>query len=299
MGEEKRFRSGFISIIGRPNVGKSTLLNALLGEKLSIVSPRPQTTRNVVRGIKTDRDYQIVFLDTPGMHRPKGMLNEFMVNEALNSIKDTDGILYMVEAHRPIMADDRFIIKHLEGIDCPVVLLINKIDLVRKHELLPLMEEYSRIFPFKEIVPLSALTGDGLEELLCVLKGMLPEGPMYFPEDLLTDQPERFIVSEMIREKVFLFTHQEIPYSVAVHVEGFKEDRERNLVVISAVISVERKSQKAIIIGRGGSMLKKIGTSAREDMERFLGCRVYLELFVRVEKDWTKNRRLLKEFGYR
>ncbi len=299
MDGEKGFRSGFISIVGRPNVGKSTLLNALLGEKLSIVSPRPQTTRNVVRGIKTGRDYQVIFLDTPGMHRPKGMLNEFMVNEALNSIKDTDGILYMVEAHRPIMADDRFIMRHLKVINCPVVLVMNKIDLVKKQELLPLMEDYSRMFPFKEIVPVSALTGDGLEELLCVLKGILPEGPMYFPEDLLTDQPERFIVSEIIREKVFLFTHQEIPYSVAVQVEGFKEDRERNLVVINAVISVERKSQKAIIIGRGGSMLKKIGTSAREDMERFLGCRVYLELFVRVEKDWTKNRRLLKEFGYR
>ncbi len=296
---EKKFRSGFISIIGRPNVGKSTLLNAFLGEKLSIVSPRPQTTRNVVRGIKTGEDYQIIFLDTPGMHRAKGMLNEFMVGEALNSIKDTDGVLYMVEAHRPVMPDDRFIMEHLKVVNCPVVLAINKIDLVKKHTLLPLIKEYSEIFPFREIVPVSALTADGLEELLEVLKGILPEGPMYFPEELLTDQPERFIVSEIIREKVFLFTRQEIPYSVAVQVEGFREEKEKNLVVINAVISVERDSQKAIVIGKGGSMLKKIGTSARQDIERFLGCRVYLELFVRVEKNWTKNRRLLKEFGYR
>ncbi|HHD11633.1 MAG TPA: GTPase Era [Deltaproteobacteria bacterium] len=299
MEKEKPFRSGFISIIGRPNVGKSTLLNAFLGEKLSIVSPKPQTTRNVVRGIKTGEDYQIIFLDTPGMHRAKGMLNEFMVSEALNAIKDTDGVLYMVEAGSPPVADDRFIMGHLKVVNCPVILAINKIDLVKKHELLPLIKEYSELFPFKEIVPVSALTGDGLDELLRVLKGILPEGPMYFPEDLLTDQPERFIVSEVIREKVFLFTREEIPYSVAVHVESFKEDKDRNLVVIGAVITVERPSQKAIIIGKGGSMLKKIGTAAREDIERFLGCRVYLELFVRVEKNWTKNRRLLKEFGYR
>ena len=296
---EKKFRSGFISIVGRPNVGKSTLLNAILGEKLSIVSPKPQTTRNVIRGIKTAPDYQIIFLDTPGMHRAKGMLNEFMVAEALGAIKDTDGVLYLVEANRDITEEDRFIIAQLKRVRCPVVLGINKIDLVKKHRLLPLMDEYSRLYHFSHIVPISAITGDGIDELVKLLVALLPEGPVYFPEDQLTDQPERFIVAEVIREKVFLFTREEIPYSVAVQVEGFNEDRDRGLVLINALISVERSSQKAIIIGRGGSMLKKIGTAAREDIERFLGCKVYLELFVRVEKNWTKNRRLLKEFGYR
>jgi len=290
------FRSGFITIIGRPNAGKSTLLNALLGEKISIVSAKPQTTRNVVRGVKNLADCQIVFVDTPGIHRGGGLLNEFMLREALSAFKNVDGIIYLVEAPRPLSADDRFIIEGLEKVKTPVVLAINKVDLVEKHSLLPLMKECSGLFPFKEIVPLSALKGEGVEVLLKIISGLLPEGPKYFPEDMVTDQPERFIAAEIVREKVFQFTHQEIPYSVAVVVESFKE--KKGLVSIRAVVNVEKDSQKGIVIGKGGGMLKKIGQAARVDMEDLLGAKVFLELFVRVQKDWTKKPSALKEFGY-
>ncbi len=292
------FKSGFIAIIGRPNVGKSTLLNALLGEKISIVSKKPQTTRNIVRGVKNLEGAQIVFVDTPGLHRPKGLLNEFMVKEALRALSDVDGVVYLVDATREMDEVESFVMEHLEGLRCPVVLVVNKVDLVEKGRILPLMERYSKAFPFREIVPISALTGDGLEDLVVVLVELLPEGPKYFPDDIITDQPERFIVSEIIREKVFMLTREEIPYSVAVVVEEFKERAERNLVSIKAAINVERDSQKGIIIGRKGEMLKRIGTSARRDIESLLGVRVYLELFVRVKKGWTKDKRALKDFGY-
>ena len=290
------FRSGFVAIIGRPNAGKSTILNAFLGEKISIVSEKPQTTRNIIRGVKNTSECQIVFVDTPGIHKGKGLLNEFMLKEALSSLRGVDAVLYLVEAQSPLTGDDQLIIEGLKHASSPVVLAVNKIDMVEKRRLLPLIKEYSALFPFSDIVPVSALKGDGVEELLKIIAKMLPEGPKYFPEDILTDQPVRFIAAEIIREKVFIFTRQEVPYSVAVVIEGFKETE--GLVSISAVINVEKDSQKGIIIGRGGQMLKKIGSAARVDIEDLLGTKVFLELFVRVSKDWTKKPSYLKEFGY-
>jgi len=300
------FKSGFVAIIGRPNVGKSTLLNAILGEKIAIVSEKPQTTRNRIRGIKNTKNCQIIFLDTPGIHEAKGYLNEFMVKEALSALEDVDVIIYLVEAIKKIK-DEEFIIQNLKKVKCPVILGINKVDIVRKDNILPLIDEYSKAFPFKEIIPLSAMKGVGIDELLKIVIELLPEGPKYFPEDILTDQAERFIVAEIIREKVFELTRQEIPYSTAVVVEKFKENPKKKpvpagikqgIVSISATINVERDSQKGIIIGKGGTMLKEIGTRARMDIERLLGTKVFLELFVRVQKDWTKDKRALKEFGY-
>lgn len=290
------FRSGFISIIGRPNSGKSTLLNAFLGEKISIVSDKPQTTRNIVRGVKNLKDSQIIFIDTPGIHRGKGLLNEFMVKEALASIRDVDGVVYLVEADKPVSEDDRYILEGLKRLKCPVVLGLNKVDRAEKQKILPLIDEFSKRYPFKEIVPLSALKGEGVELLLKIITELLPEGPRYFPEDSVTDLPERFIAAEMVREKVFIFTEKEVPYSVAVTVDRFEE--KKDIISISATINVERDSQKGIIIGKGGSMLKRIGSAARGDIERLLGSKVYLELFVRVQKEWTKKPGALKDFGY-
>ena len=290
------FRSGFISIIGRPNAGKSTLLNSILGEKISIVSPKPQTTRNVVRGVKNLAGCQMIFMDTPGIHRAKGLLNEFLVKAAVSSVRDVDAVVLLVEADRPVSDDDRFILQALKGLGCPVILGVNKVDKVDKRLLLPLIDEYTKMYEFKEVIPLSALKGEGVELLLTTLSGLLPEGPMYFPEDVLTDVPERFIVAEIVREKVFIFTKEEIPYSVAVVVDRFEE--KKKIISITATINVERDSQKGIVIGKGGAMLKRIGTAAREDIERLLGSKVFLELFVRVQKEWTKKPGALKEFGY-
>lgn len=290
------FKSGFITIIGRPNSGKSTLLNAILGEKISIVSEKAQTTRNTVRGVKNLKDCQIIFIDTPGIHKGGGLLNKFMQKEVAASIRDVDCVLYMAEADKPLAADSGHIRGLLTGLSSPVVLAINKVDKVNKLTLLPLIKGYSELYPFKEIVPICALTGDGVGELVGVLAGLLPEGPKYFPDDTITDAPERLIAAEMIREKVFQMTRDEVPYSTAVVVESFKENKK--LVSISASIVVERDSQKGIIIGKGGGMLKNIGMAARLDIERLLGVKVFLELFVRVDKDWTKSPGALKEFGY-
>ncbi|MBI5643050.1 MAG: GTPase Era [Deltaproteobacteria bacterium] len=292
------FRSGFISIIGRPNAGKSTLLNAILGEKISIVSDKPQTTRNIIRGVKNLPECQIVFIDTPGIHKGRGLLNEYMVREALSALHDVDGILYLVEADKPVTRDDHFIMEGLKGLECPVILGVNKVDKVDKRQLLPLIQEFSKVFPFKEIVPVSALKADGVDTLIRLFSEILPEGPKYFPEDILTDQPERFVVAELIREKVFHLTKEEVPYSVAVVIERFEEKKGGKLISISAAINVERDSQKGIIIGKGASMLKRIGKYARLDIEKLLGADVYLELFVRVQKEWTKSPGDLKEFGY-
>ncbi|MFQ5479669.1 MAG: GTPase Era [Thermodesulfobacteriota bacterium] len=289
------FTSGFVSIIGRPNTGKSTLLNALLGEKISIVSKRAQTTRNVIKGVKNITEGQIVFLDTPGIHKGRGALSSFMLREAMNSIKDVDALVLLVEAVPPARGDIS-IIKALKSTRAPVILCPNKVDTIRRDDILPVIEGYKSLYPFHEILPISALKGQGLEMLLSLLKAVLPEGPPFFPADMVTDQPERFVVSEMVREKVFRLTRQEIPYSTAVMVEEFKEGRK--VISIRAVINVERDSQKGIIIGKQGAMLKKIGTQARGEIERFLGAKVYLELFVRVKKDWTGNERSLREFGY-
>ncbi len=289
------FKSGFVSIIGRPNTGKSTLLNAILGEKISIVSKRAQTTRNVIKGVKNVEKGQIVFLDTPGIHKGRGALSSFMMREAMNSIKDVDALVFLVEAYLPVEGD-MAIIKALKKAHCPVILCLNKIDTVNRTDILPVIEAYKTLYPFHDLVPISALKGSGVELVLTILNGLLPEGPPFFPADMVTDQPESFMVSEMVREKVFRLTRQEIPYSTAVVVEEFREGPK--VISIRVVINVERDSQKGIIIGRKGTMLKKIGTLARVEIERFLGAKVFLELFVRVKKDWTINERSLREFGY-
>ncbi|HNQ65676.1 MAG TPA: GTPase Era [Smithella sp.] len=291
------FKSGFIGIIGRPNAGKSTLFNAIVGDKISIMTHKPQTTRNKITGIKNYPDAQLIFLDTPGMHKPKTPLNRAMVRTTREAIGSVDVLLMMIEAQTDVQPHDLFLIESLNETKAPVLLVINKIDLIEKKFLLPLMDKFRRIYDFREIVPISALHGNGVEELLTIVKEMLPEGPKYYPDDIVTDATERFIASEFIREKITLHTKQELPYSAAVEIDLFKEDEARNLIRITATINVEKDSQKAIMIGKKGAMLKKIGTQARLDMENLFGAKVYLELFVRVRKEWTASERMLEEFG--
>ena len=292
------FKSGFIGIIGRPNVGKSTLLNAIIGEKIAITTYKPQTTRNRIMGIKNIENGQMIFLDTPGIHRATTPLNQLMVAAAMDTYRSSDVLLMMVEATESAHRDDLMIIDSLRSIRLPVILLINKIDLVRKHTILPLIDRFQHLFTFVEIIPVSALTGDGISLLIERIWEILPEGPKYFPDETMTDKTERFIAAEIIREKIILLAHQEIPYATAVVVDSFKEDEKKNLIRIQAIIHVAKNSQKGIIIGKKGSMLKEIGTRARLDMEKFFAKRIYLELFVRVKKDWTHDPRMLDEFGY-
>jgi GTP-binding protein Era len=298
--EEKKgeFKSGFISLIGRPNVGKSTLLNLLLGEKIAIISDKPQTTRNRILGIKNHPGGQIILLDTPGIHRAQSGLNQSMVKVALATYKEVDGVCFMIEADDPDNDEDHFILETLNKVEKPVFLVINKIDLIPKGRLLPIMERYSRLRPFAQIIPISALLGDGAEVLLGELLKVLPEGPKLFPEDMITDLPERFLVAELIREKVFQLTRAEIPHATAVAVEDFEEREEKNLVVIKATIQVERESQKGILIGKKGGMLKEIGRLARQEIEALLGAKVFLELWVKVEKSWREDHRALRRLGY-
>jgi len=292
------FKSGFIGIIGRPNVGKSTLLNAIIGEKIAITTYKPQTTRNRIMGIKNIENGQMIFLDTPGIHRATTPLNQLMVAAAMDTFRSSDILLMMVEASESAHRDDLMIIDSLRNIRLPVILLINKIDLVRKHTILPLIDRFQHLFTFVEIIPVSALTGDGISLLIERIWEILPEGPKYFPDEMMTDKTERFIAAEIIREKIILLVHQEIPYTTAVVVDSFREDEKKNLIRIQATIHVAKNSQKGIIIGKKGSMLKEIGTRARLDMEKFFATRIYLELFVRVKKDWTHDPRMLSEFGY-
>jgi GTP-binding protein Era len=292
------FKSGFIGIIGRPNVGKSTLLNVIIGEKIAITTHKPQTTRNRIMGIKNTESGQLIFLDTPGIHKATTPLNQFMVATATDTFRSADILLLLVEAAKGVHRDDQLIIDSLKNVRLPVILLINKIDLVRMNNILPFIDQLQRLFPFSEIIPISALTGDGISILIEQIWKLLPEGPRYFPDDVMTDRTERFIAAEIIREKIILFTHQEIPYTTAVVVDSFKEDEEKNLIRIQATINVAKDSQKGILIGKKGAMLKEIGTRARLDMEKFFASKIYLELFVRVSKDWTHDARMLKEFGY-
>ena len=292
------FRSGFVSIVGRPNVGKSTLLNAILGEKIVITSDKPQTTRNRIQGIHNVPGGQIVFIDTPGIHRAKTRLNKFMVEEALSAVQGVDLILFLVDGKADPAREAGMIREVLSGVGAPVLLVLNKIDLVPKGELLERMSAYAECYPFREIVPISAISGDGVAGLVQLVHAGLPEGPRYFPDDILTDVPERFVVAEIIREKIFRLTRDEVPYSAAVVVESFKE-RENGVVAISATINVERDSQKGIVIGKRGAMLKRIGSQARQEIERLLDAKVFLELFVRVSGEWSEDSRKLEEFGYR
>jgi len=295
---KKSFKSGFVSIIGRPNAGKSTLLNSILGEKIAIISDKPQTTRNRILGIRNLPDGQIVFLDTPGIHHSRSRLNQSMVKTALSTYKEVDVIAFLIEANTPENDENNFIHRTLERIQKPIFLLINKIDLVPKEELLPIIDRYSQFPSYTQIIPLSALLGDGIDLLLDELLKVLPEGPQLFPEDMITDLSERFLAGEMIREKVFRLTRQEIPYATAVVVEEFKEKVDKNLVVIQATIQVEKDSQKKILIGEKGRMLKEIGSLARKEIESFLGTKVFLELWVKVEKDWREDPRALRRLGF-
>ena len=292
------FKSGFTGIIGKPNVGKSTLLNSIVGQKIAITTHKPQTTRNRITGIRNLGNAQIIFVDTPGLHKAKSPLAKSMVNAAREVLSEVDVVMLLVDAQSGIRADDLDIIASLKETGTPVIAVINKIDAVRKEDILPMIEELSRLFPFKEIVPVSAIKNFNVERLEQVIAGYLPEGPQLFPEDMITDVSERFIAAEIVREKVTLLTHEEIPYSTAVVVDLFKEDETKNLIRIQAVIQVEKDSQKGIIIGKKGAKLKEIGRQARLEMERFFAARVYLELFVRARKDWTQSDAMLQELGY-
>ena len=290
------FKSGFVSIVGRPNVGKSTLLNHILKTKLAITSSTAQTTRNTIQCIYTDDEAQIIFMDTPGIHKPQDGLGSFMNTNALNSIYGVDIVLLLAPANEKIGRGDRFIVSRLKEADGPVYLLLNKIDLLSKDELIQKLNEWKEMFDFKEIIPISALNGDNVEHLMDTIKSDLKEGVMYYPKDHITDHPERFIMAEFIREKILYFTHEEVPHSVAIVIESMTEDEDG--VHVMAAIVVDRPSQKAIIIGKQGSMIKKIKQNARREMKRFLQTPVTLELFVKVEKNWRNKQKYLREFGY-
>lgn len=289
------FKCGYVALIGKPNVGKSTLLNTILGEKISIVSEKPQTTRNRIIGIKNLPESQIIFVDTPGIHKPKNKLGEFMVKQSYEAMEMVDLIVLMVEPEKPAEAE-LFIINKLKKFKKPVVLVINKIDSVSKQILLPLIDQYKDLFNFKEIIPISALKKDGIDRLIDRISLYLPQSPKLYPDDMVTDQAERFMVAEFIREKIMKNTQQEIPYAVAVDIERWEETEK--LISIGANIYVEREGQKIIIIGKKGERLKKIATEARLDIERFLGIKVFLEVWVKVRKKWRQRDMLLKSLGY-
>lgn len=292
------YKSGFIAIIGRPNVGKSTFLNRVIGQKIAIMSDKPQTTRNKIQGVLTTDDSQIIFIDTPGIHKPKHRLGDFMVQVAENTLNEVDAILFMINAKEGYGKGDQFIIDLLNKTNRPVFLIINKIDLIHPDELFPLIDQYKDKANFEEVVPISALQGNNVAHLLDILKGHLPEGPQYYPSDQITDHPERFIITELIREKVLELTREEVPHSIAVVMENL-EERDSNAIFIQAMIITERSTQKGILIGKQGSMLKNIGKKARRDIEALLGSKVYLELWVKVKKDWRNKQSQLYEYGFR
>lgn len=292
------FRSGFVAIIGRPNVGKSTLLNRIIGQKIAIMSDKAQTTRNKIQGVYTTDHSQIVFIDTPGIHKPKHKLGDFMVEAAYSALREVDAVLFLVSADQKRGPGDNFIIERLKNVEAPVFLIINKIDTIHPDALFEIIEDYQALMPFAEIMPISATEGNNVPKLLETLETYLEEGPQYYPADQVTDHPEYFVVSELIREKVLHLTHEEVPHSVAVVVEDMSRD-EYDKIHVRANIIVERTSQKGIIIGKGGKMLKNIGIKARKDIENLLGDHVYLELWVKVEKNWRDKQRQLQSFGYR
>jgi len=292
------FKSGFIAIMGAPNVGKSTLLNRILGQKIAITSNKPQTTRHRILGIAHLPQAQIIFLDTPGIHQGRKALNRRMVDIAMAALADVDLVVFMTDATREARESDAFIIAALKENNLPTILAMNKVDMTKKEKLLPHMERWQRIYPFQTIVPISALLGTQVDRLLAEMITALPEGPPYYPEDTITDMPERVVAAEMIREKVFRLTGEEIPYAAAVTIESFKERPGKNLVDIHATIHVEKNSQKPIVIGKGGKMLRRIGEAARMDIERMVGCKVFLKLWVRIQKNWTKDEKAIQKLGY-
>lgn len=293
------FKSGFVTIIGRPNVGKSTLMNKLIGEKFSIISNKPQTTRNTIKTILTKDNYQIIFLDTPGIHKPKHKLGEYMVKAAKDTLNGVDIILFMINPNEIVSTGDRFIMDQLKTAGIPVILVINKIDTVDKEDIIKTIGSFNKGYEFAEVVPISALSGENTDELLSVIVGKLPEGPKYFPDDMITDQPERFIVAEIIREKLLQQLEQEIPHGTAVEIIQMSENEGKGIMNIDANIYCEKESHKGIIIGKNGSMLKTVGSLARNDIEKLLGTKVYIQLWVKVKKDWRDNQVSLKNFGYK
>lgn len=297
---ENNFKSGYVSVIGRPNVGKSTLLNAIIGEKISAISSKPQTTRQNITFIHTDEDAQIIFLDTPGIQKPKNKLGEFMLTESKEGIEDSDVITYIVDTSKKIGRAERSIIdilKEYKG-KLPIILLINKVDTIRKDELLEIISMYAEEEIFDDIIPISAMKNDGVDIYLEILTKFLKPGPMYYPEDMITDKNERFIVAEIIREKGLMYLNEEVPHGLAISIEKFKKRADKNMYDIDANIYVERDTHKGILIGKNGSMLKRIGTEAREEAERLLDAKVNLQIWVKVEKNWRDRDNLVKRFGY-
>ncbi|HHY72976.1 MAG TPA: GTPase Era [Bacillus bacterium] len=295
----ENYKSGFVSIIGRPNVGKSTLLNKVIGQKIAIMSDKPQTTRNKIQGVYTTDHSQIIFIDTPGIHKPKHKLGDFMMKIAQNTLNEVDLILFLINAEEGFGKGDEFIIERLKQTKQPVFLVINKIDQIHPDHLLTIITQYKELYPFKEIIPISALEGNNVDTLLEQIEHYMPNGPQYYPADQVTDHPERFIITELIREKVLHLTREEIPHSIAVVMDSLERREGGNTVYIAATVIVERDSQKGIIIGKQGKMLKEIGRLARIDIEALLGSKVFLELWVKVQKDWRNKLSQLRDFGFR
>lgn len=293
-----KFQSGFVTIIGRPNVGKSTLMNKLIGEKIAIMSNKPQTTRNRIQSILTHKDYQIIFIDTPGIHKAKNKLGEFMAKSVESTLNEVDMILMLVEPIERILESDRYVIEQIKNIKTPVTLVINKMDIVEKSKLLKIIDIYKELYNFNDIIPISALKGDNVDELLENIRRKLPEGPQYFPSDMITDQPERQIVSELVREKTLQLLEDEIPHGIAVEIMSMKKRDDKDIVDIEANIYCEKETHKGIIIGKQGSKLKQIGTKARIDIQNLLGSQVNIQIWVKVKKDWRDSDFLLKNFGY-
>lgn len=291
------YKSGFVTIIGRPNVGKSTFVNRVIGHKIAIMSDKAQTTRNKIQGVMTQQDAQIVFLDTPGIHKPKHKLGDYMMKVAKNTLSEIDAVMFMVNVNEEIGRGDEYIMEMLKTVKTPVFLVLNKIDLVHPDALMPRIEQYQRYMDFAEIIPISALEGHNVDHFINVLKSYLPEGPQYYPDGQISDHPEQFVVSELIREKILQTTSEEIPHAIGVNVERMTQESE-DRVHIEAVIYVERDSQKGIVIGKGGKKLKEVGKRARLDIEHLLGSKVYLDLWVKVQKDWRNKSNFIKQMGY-
>lgn len=293
------YKSGFISIIGRPNVGKSTFLNRVIGQKITIMSDKPQTTRNKIQGVYTTDESQMIFIDTPGIHKPKHKLGDFMMKTATNTLKEVDLILFMINAEEGFGRGDEYIIEKLKEVKTPIFLVINKIDRIHPDQLMLLIDQYKDLLEFAEVVPISALEGNNVDRLLEQIEKRLPEGPQYYPADQVTDHPERFIVSELIREKVLHLTREEVPHSIAVVIDKIAKRDGKDMIDVMATIIVERDSQKGIVIGRGGALLKEVGKRSRHDIENLLGSKVFLELWVKVQKDWRNKASNLRELGFK
>lgn len=299
MGVKKMYKSGFITVIGRPNVGKSTLLNQVIGEKISIISDKPQTTRNKIQMVYSDEDSQIIFIDTPGIQTPRNKLGEYMLKVSKSTLEEVDVVTFMVDDSMEIGPMDSLIIEDLKKISTPIVLLINKTDKLSEEEILKLIQKYKEMDMFLEIIPISALNNDNVDRYIKVLKDKLPEGPQYFPDDMITDQPERFIIAEIIREKALLNLDEEVPHGIYVEIDGIKERENKDIIDVFANIYCEKESHKGIVIGKKGAKLKEIGQNARIDIETLLGSKVNLQLWVKVEKNWRERENKVKYFGYK